>query len=204
MGILSASNALTRFRLLEAVPKDFWTGFLDKLQQFAFIDIDDNSLERSFGWVAFDHMLDTKWTSAPPDKGAYMTFSLRLDTRRLSSAVLKKHMLIAMQAESEKNEAQGKRFISRERRIEIKDNVKLSLMRKVLPVPAVFDVVWATDTGLIYLASTHKAIIDLFEGYFAQSFELHIEQLNPYTSAASMIDEKDLILLDKLEQSVFI
>ena len=52
----------------------------DKLRQFAFRDIDDLPEMQAYGWVCFEDMLDSEWRTAPPHKGAYLLFSLRLDT----------------------------------------------------------------------------------------------------------------------------
>ena len=99
MSFLKSSTSFTRFRLVDEVPADLWAAIPDKLKQFAFQDIDDIPQERSFGWVNFDDMLDTTWRLSPPEKADYITFSLRLDTRRIPPAVLKKHTRIAVQEE---------------------------------------------------------------------------------------------------------
>lgn len=203
MGILSASSTLTRFRLIDAVPETLWPTVLDKLKQFAFQDIDNTFEERSFGWVSFEDMLDTEWNSAPPAKGAYIAFALRLDTRRIPAAISKKYVLMSMRDEKIRMQEQGKQFISRERRTELRDLVKQRLMSKVLPIPAIFDVVWATDTNIIYLASTRSPIIDMFSTHFTRSFELHLEPLTPYTVATLKLDETDIAKLDSLEQTLF-
>ena len=95
MGILSASCSFTRFKITEPVPKELWMEIPAKLRQFAFQDIDDIAEERGWGWTSFEDMLDMQWRSAPPEKGAYLAFALRLDTRRIPPAVLKKYVTIA-------------------------------------------------------------------------------------------------------------
>jgi hypothetical protein len=96
MGILSASCSFTRFKITEPVPKELWMEIPAKLRQFAFQDIDDIAEERGWGWTSFEDMLDMQWRSAPPEKGAYLAFALRLDTRRIPPAVLKKYVTIAL------------------------------------------------------------------------------------------------------------
>lgn len=205
MGILSVSNTLTRFCVIDDVPQALWPTVPDKLKQFAFRDIDDNTFEvRSFGWVAFEHMLDTQWASAPPEKGVYLAFPLRLDTRRISPAVLKKHLLVALEEEEKRIREQGKKYISHERRADLRETVKQHLMSKALPIPAIFDVVWATDTNIIYLASTRSALIDLFTTQFTKTFEQHLEPLTPYTVATMHLDSAEITKLDTLEQTPFI
>lgn len=91
-----------------------------------------------------------QWRSAPPEKGAYLAFALRLDTRRIPPAVLKKYVTIALREEEGRIKEQGKKFIARDRKNELRDQVKLRLMGRFLPIPAVFDVAWATDTNIVY------------------------------------------------------
>ena len=99
MSFLKASTSFTRFRIIDDVPAELWPAIPEKLRQFAFLDIDDIAEERAFGWTNFDDMLDTEWKLSPPEKADYLTFSLRLDTRRIPPAVLRKHTRIALREE---------------------------------------------------------------------------------------------------------
>ena len=204
MGILSASTSFTRFRILDPVPQELWSQIPSKLKQFAMVDIDDIPEERGWGWTNCDDMLDTSWKISPPEKGDYLAFALRLDTRRVPPSVLKKHTLMALREEEAKNKEQGKKFISRERRKELKEQVRLRLMQRFLPIPAVFDVVWNTTSGIIYLASTQTKLIDLFMNYFTLSFDLHLEPLTPYALASSFLSEEQITKLDLLECTAFV
>lgn len=121
MGFCNASCSFTRFRIIDPIPSELWTQIPDKLRQFAFRDIDDLPEMQAYGWVCFEDMLDSEWRTAPPHKGAYLLFSLRLDTRRIPAAVIKKHLTLALKAEKEKMQEQGKKFISRERKKELKN-----------------------------------------------------------------------------------
>ncbi|WP_035065618.1 recombination-associated protein RdgC [Nitratidesulfovibrio termitidis] len=203
MGFLNASSSFTRFRIADPVPATLWPTLPDKLKQFCFRDIDNTSDERSWGWVCFDDMLDTAWRTAPPEKGGYIAFSLRQDTRRIPAAVLKKHLSLALREEEARNKEQGKKFISRERKKELKEQTRLRLMSRFLPIPAEFNVLWAIDTGIIYFASTQSKMLDLFSDYFTLTFDLHLEPLTPYALAASMLDEAAMTRLDTLEPTRF-
>ncbi|MGJ3524427.1 recombination-associated protein RdgC [Nitratidesulfovibrio sp. D1] len=203
MGFLNASSSFTRFRIADPVPATLWPTLPDKLKQFCFRDIDATSDERSWGWVCFDDMLDTAWRTAPPEKGGYIAFSLRQDTRRIPAAVLKKHLSLALREEEARNKEQGKKFVSRERKKELKEQTRLRLMSRFLPIPAEFNVLWAIDTGIIYFASTQSKMIDLFSDYFTLTFDLHLEPLTPYALAASMLDEAAMTRLDTLEPTRF-
>ena len=204
MGFVSSSCAFTRYRVLEPVSAALWSQVPTLLKRYAFRDIDAlHSEERSFGWTSFDDMLDTEWASTPPEKGAYMAFALRLETRRIPPAVLKKHHALALREEKQRMAEQGKQFISRERKKELKEQVQLRLMRHFLPIPAIFDVIWAADAKLVYFASTKRKVLDIFEEYFTKCFELPLEQLTPYGLAAMNMNEHELNSLDTLEPTNF-
>jgi hypothetical protein len=148
-------------------------------------------------------MLDTEWHTAPPEKGEYLVFSLRLDTRRIPPAVFKKHLAIAQREEMARLREMGKTYISRERKSELKDLVKSQLLKHFLPIPAEFNVIWNTNTQCAYFASTQAKMVDMFREYFTLTFDLHLEPLQPYQLAASMLDEAGLDALDRLEATVF-
>ena len=204
MGFLSSSCSFTRFHVVDPIPSELWLQIPDKLKQFSFRDIDSIPEERAWGWVSFEDMLDSEWRSAPPEKGSCLAFALRLDTRRIPPAVLKKHVTIALREEEARNRESGKKFVSRERKKELQAQVKMKLMHNFLPIPAIFDVIWAMDTNIVYLASTQRKLIDLFLNHFTLTFGLHLEELTPYELAVSMLGEHAQSALDTLEPTIFV
>ena len=158
---------------------------------------------QAYGWVCFEDMLDTEWRTAPPQKGNYFTFSLRLDTRRIPPAIIKKQLSLALKAEKEKMQAQGKKFISRERKKDLKEQVLLRLRQRFLPTPAEFNVVWEPDHNEVWFASTQGKMIDLFMEAFLNTFELHLEQIEPYSLAEGLLDDVDMGKLDRSESTRF-
>lgn len=203
MGFMNASCSFTRFRLLDAVSQDVWESIPHKLRQFALCDIDNSAEERAVGWTCFEDMLDTEWRTAPPDKGDYLCFALRQDTRRVPPAVLKKYFALALRDEKSRNAAQGKAYIARERKKELKEQVTLRLLQRYLPVPAVFDVLWATDRGEIWFTSTQNKMLDVFLEEFIKSFNLHLEQMTPHNLALRHLDEDMHERLATLEPTRF-
>lgn len=201
--ITSSSISFTRFRIIDPIPSELWTQIPDKLRQFAFRDIDDLPEMQAYGWVCFEDMLDTEWRTAPPQKGNYVTFSLRLDTRRIPPAIIKKQLSLALKAEKEKMQAQGKKFISRERKKDLKEQVLLRLRQRFLPVPAEFHVVWEPDRNEVWFASTQGKMIDLFMELFITSFGLHLEQIEPYSLAEGLLDDVEMGKLDRCEATQF-
>jgi DNA recombination-dependent growth factor C len=202
--ILSASLGLTRYRVVEDIPDSLWREAPKLLQDNAFRDIDDTVDERSFGWCNLDNMLDMAWADSPPEKGHYLCFSLRLDTRRIPPAVFKKHVMIALAQELAQAKAEGKAFLSKDRRREIKDQVMLRLRARSLPIPAVFDAVWNTQSGRILFCSTNSKAKGLFEDHFQLTFGLTLEPLTPFFLAMDMLGEAAASRLETLEPTSFI
>lgn len=204
MGFASASCSFTRYRILEKPSAELMVQIPTLLKRYAFQDIDALAgEERSFGWTSFDDMLDIEWALFPPEKGSYLAFALRLETRRIPPAVLKKHHALALREEKRRMLEQGKQFINRERKKELKEQVQQRLMRHFLPIPAIFDVIWATGADLVYFASTQRKMLDMFEEFFVKCFELPLEQLTPYGLAARRLSEYELQRLDTLEPTSF-
>ena len=189
MGFLASSCSFTRFRVIDPVPDELWAEIPQLLKKGAFLDIDESAESQADGWVSFDDYLDTTWQAGPPQKGAYIAFSLRVDTRRIPAGVLRKHLDLALKREKAENEKNGKKFISRARRKELKEQVQISLSRRFLPVPGEFNVIWNTANNEIWFASTQTKMIELFVQRFLDTFRLHIEQLTPSALALSMLGE---------------
>ncbi|MDR2162079.1 MAG: recombination-associated protein RdgC [Desulfovibrio sp.] len=201
MSFTKTSTSFTRYRLAEPVPASLWPEVPDRLRRFAFQDIDDLPEERSFGWTAFEDMLDTLWHRHPADKGAYLAFSLRLDTRRVPPGVIKKHVAVALRKEEDALHAQGKKFIARERKKEIREQVVLRLRQRFLPIPAQFEVVWNTAASTLLFTSTQQKMRDMFEELFVRTFDLHLTSLTPYELAAGLLP--DAVPLELLEPTRF-
>ncbi|MCF8039696.1 MAG: recombination-associated protein RdgC [Desulfohalobiaceae bacterium] len=204
MGFLSASASFVRYRIIDEVPKGIWPRVTDLLQEQCFQDIDQSSEERSFGWVSIDNMLDSNWSEAPVNKGEYLAFALRVDTRRIPPAVFKKHYQIALEESMAKAREQGKKFIGRDQKKELKEQVRLRLMTRTLPVPAVFDVVWNSRTNRVYFASTQAKMRSLFEDHFTQTFKLHLEPLTPFYLALDLAGKEQQNLLTEYEPAILV
>ena len=189
MGFLGSSCSFTRFRVIDPVPDELWAEIPQLLKKGAILDIDETTDSQADGWVSFDDYLDTTWQAGPPQKGAYMAFSLRLDIRRIPAGVVRKYLDLALKREKAENEKNGKKFISRERRKELKELVQISLRRRFLPVPNEFNVIWNTANNEIWFASTQTKMLELFVQRFLATFKLHIEQLTPSALALSMLGD---------------
>lgn len=174
MGLMAKNSALTVFKVENPT-----TVTAERLKQFAFVPIDDlPGEEMARGWVNFDDMLDLNWNTSVPEKGNFMAFGLRIDTRRVPGPVLKKEYGKALQEEVEKAQAEGKKFISRERKKELKDIIKAKLMAKTPPSPAVVDAALDMTSGQLLVSSTSNKQLEVFTEYFKTSFGQDLQELN--------------------------
>ena len=203
MGFLNATSSFTRFSIVDPVPENLWSEIPDLLKKGAILDIDELPEMQAYGWTCFDDYLDTQWVSAPPHKGEFLAFSLRIDTRRIPAGVIRKHVAIAIKKEALANQAQGKKYVSRERKKEIKEQVTLRLRQRFLPVPAEINVVWNTQKGEVWLASVQNKVIELFMQLFQDTFSLHLQQLTPSALAVHLMGEHMLDTVDRVEATVF-
>lgn len=170
MGFLKGTTALTVYQTTQA---DQVTDAL--LQRVAFLPIDQTSEERGQGVVPFYAPLDPKsWPMAQNFAGQFALFCLRVDTRRIPGAVMKKRLAEAFAKELE---AAGKAFISKKRKHEIKEQVKLRLLTKTEPAPAIVDVAVDRLSGRVFFGSTGVKMKETFEAlWYAMTGEKLVEQ----------------------------
>lgn len=203
MGFLSGSSSFTRYHVSTTLKDDRPENIRNILKANSFREIEGTVEESSYGFVPFEDMFDLEWQEAFPFKADYLAFSLRLDTRRISPAVYKKYMRWALDEEKKILRDLGKTFISKERRKELAEQVRLKLLSKTLPVPAVFDIVWNMRTGSILLSSTSSKIKGLFEDIFYKAFELVLEPAEPFFLAKRVLPESQYDNLEEVEPSLF-
>lgn len=203
MAFISGSTSFTRYRIVEDVPDELWPRIPELLKKFAIKDIDQTADERSWGWVCFDDWLDTQWRTAPPEKGPYIAFSLRLDTRRVPAAIFKKHFQLALREAEREAKEQGRKGISRDRKREIKDQVMLRLRARSLPIPAEFNAIWNTENHVVWFDSTRDKVCELFMEHFTETFELHLEPLTPYFMALQIAGPEAHAKIEALEAANF-
>lgn len=173
MGLMAKNCALTVFKVENPAAVT-----AEKLKQFAFTPIDDlPNEETARGWVNFDDILDLAWEVSVPEKGNFMVFGFRIDTRRVPAPVLKVEYEKALQEEMEKAQAEGKKFVSRERKKELKALIKAKLMAKTPPSPAVVDAALDMTTGQLLVGSTSGRQLEAFAEHFKSSFGQDMKEL---------------------------
>lgn len=184
MGLMGNSIGFVRFTVegeLTCSPEEL----LDRARQHCFTDIDDDFAELSSGWVSVGNLLDNGLVAGPVLVGDCLTLSLRIDQRKVSTAVLKK---MCMKEEARIRAERQVPKLSRDQRLEIKENMRLQLVKKAVPTPAIYDLVWNLADGVVYFFSTSAKVAAFLEDIFKACFGLYLQQQIPYTTGGRRLD----------------
>ncbi len=201
MGFIKGTASYVRFGVEGDLPENIWDFIADRVASFAFRDIDETYEEDSLGWVSVLNMFDTEFDYASYAAGNYVTLSMRLDERKVSSAIVKK--FVQKEEERIKKEKQIPK-LSRSMRVEIKERIQNELMRKALPVPSVFDLCWNLENSTLIFFSTNKKAQALLEDLFKESFGLNLMQQIPYVCGEHLLEEDDVERLARISQESFV
>ncbi|PHR29908.1 MAG: DNA recombination-dependent growth factor C [Desulfotalea sp.] len=201
MGFLKGSASFVRFSVEGEMPDNLLDFIADRVVSFSFRDIDDTYDEYSIGWVSILNMFDSQFKYASYAAGDYITLTMRIDERKVSSAILKKFI----QKEEERVRLEKElRKLSRAMKVDIKDRIRTDLMRKAIPIPTTFELCWSlTDSTLIFF-STNKKVQALLEDYFKETFGLLIKQQIPYVTAEHLLDEEQVASLERISPDIFV
>lgn len=201
MGLLSSSASFVRYTVSGQAPENFWDFAADRIRLFSFKDIDDSFEEQSIGWVSVHSIFDSEFAYASYAAGDYIVLSLRIDERKVSAAALKK---FAMKEEERiKKEKQVPR-LSRGHRQEIKENMRLLLLKKAVPIPSVYDLAWNLADNTVLFFSTNLKAQELLEHFFKETFGLQITLQIPYLTAQHLLPTEKEDELAAIGPEIFI
>ncbi len=191
MGILSNTVNIYHFRVEGDMPStaDLFQWTAERLALNGFKPIDQGTAELSVGWVHVDDHRGSDF-SAPASfwRDHYLVFTLRRDQRRIPSALLKAYQQVAENEYLTANP--GLNRVPKQKKEELRDAVRASLLGKTLPVPSTWDAVWDTRSGLVTFTSLTPAVVDLFETQFKKTFDgLRLVAVHPFARAEQLLDE---------------
>lgn len=198
MGILSNTVSICQFQIAGDLPEgDLFNWIAENLDKHAFVGIEDGAEELSIGWVQTDdYQLADFAASQPFRRDHYASFTLRRDQRRIPTALLKAYQKVAEHEYLSANPSFFK--VPKQKREDIRDAVRLSLLVRTLPAPAMYDAVWDTRSGLVTLASLSAKVVDQFETEFKKTFPgLRLLMIHPYARAARVVPDELQPLLEK-------
>lgn len=156
-GFMSSSTALKVFTL-DAGPFS-----PENIRKNAFSETPP--LDCKLGWVGLGNALDTDF-SFGIDQGRYMAFSLRVDARKVSPALVK----IRLAEEVQKAEQESGKRIGKKRRKELKEAVIAALTAKAEYIPEVVDCIIDLQKGRLFVGSVSQNSLKLVLEHFARSF----------------------------------
>ena len=201
MGLLSRSTSFVRYAVEGDLPENFWEFAAERIAGHSFRDIDESFEERSVGWVSVLNMFDSEFAYASYAAGDHVVLSLRIDERKVAPKVLNKFCL--KEEERLKKERQIPK-LNRSQRMEIKESVKLMLLKKALPVPAVYDLCWNLADGTLLFFSTNQKAQEILEEFFKDTFGLNIILQVPYLTAEHLLDAEGREALADLDPAIFV
>jgi hypothetical protein len=188
MGILANSASICQFQVVGDMPEgDLFSWIGECLEKHAFSGSEDSAEELTIGWVRTDDYQNSDFAAAQPfRRDHYASFTLRRDQRRIPAPLLK---FIQRAAEQEFLNANPGFFrVPKQKREDIRDAARLSLLVRALPAPAMYDLVWNTRSGLLTLATVSSRIIDLVETEFKKCFPgLRLVMIHPYGRALGVV-----------------
>jgi len=201
MGLLKGTASFVRFSVLGELPENTLDFIADRVIAFSFQDIDDTYDEYSIGWVSVLNMFDSQFQYASYAAGDYITLTMRIDERKVSPAILKK--IVQKEEERVRQEKQLPK-LSRSMKVEIKERVRTDLMRKAIPIPAIFELCWSLSDMTLLFFSTNKKVHAILEDFFKESFGLLLRQQIPYTTAEQLVDEEQVAVLERISPDIFV
>ena len=182
MSLLQGSLSLRRFLVLGPVPTE--DDLQEGLRQDAFRPFEDGLEEERLGWCDWRNLL-----ILPPDKDwvtqeRFAIFGLRLDTRKVPTALLKAQVELKLQSlQKDKDLA----FVGREARISLADEVKAELLVKVLPTPKISEVAWDLKGGMLWTTASSTKTQSALIGLFIKSFGCELQPLAPLLLAGRLL-----------------
>ncbi len=197
MSLLQGTLSLRRFLVLGPIPDE--KELLDGLEQDHFRPFEDGTEEERTGWCDWRNPL-----IAPPEKDwvsqeRFAIFGLRLDTRWVPATLLKAHVDLRLQKLMKEKDLA---FIGKEARISLQDEIKVELLKKVLPTPKVVEVAWDLKGGVLWTTASSSKTQGALTGLFMKSFGCELQPLAPLLLAGRLaphLPVEALMALDPLD-----
>ena len=201
MGLLSRTSTFVRYSVEGQLPDKFWDFAAERIAQFSFRDIDETFDEYSIGWVSVDNMFDSTFAHASYAVGDQIVLAMRIDERKVSPTLLKKFSL--KEEDRLKKERQIPR-LSRSQRVQIKEDIRLQLIKKALPLPSVYELSWNLANNTVLFFSISAKAQSILEDFFKECFGLTIILQVPYLAAANLLDHSEQERLKEIQPEILV
>ena len=196
MGLASSSVSIFRYRVRGEVEGPFWETVEEGVKGNAFGEAQSSGEIVAMGWTSINDFTDTRFERGPYVMGNYVALSFRIDTVRIAPRILEMH--VRGEARNLLQQTGQKRLSATQSR-ELKDGVRERLTRQALPSIQVYDLMWDTATGTVYLGTHSPRARERVEEHFRKSFGPTLVPLIPYVRAEEILEGKpDRRLLEDL------
>ncbi len=196
MSLTQGGVSLRRFLVMGPVPSE--EDLIAGLTQDMFRPFEDGMEEERVGWCDWRNPLilppEADWVT----QDRFALFALRMDTRRVPSALLKAHVDLRLRDLMQEKDLA---FIGKEARISLLDEVKVELLRKVLPTPRIVELAWDLKGGMLWTTAGSGKAQCALQGLFLKSFGCELQPLAPLLLAGRIAPElptEVLMALDPL------
>ncbi|MBI4800337.1 MAG: hypothetical protein HY794_16725 [Desulfarculus sp.] len=169
MGLIKGTATYTRYKVQGEC--DLRAAFEAGVRAQIFRGIEHTTEEYDSGWVRPDDWLRADVDYASCVQEPYVILGLRADRRRIKGPVMKKELRLAMDNWREEHPDEP---LGRVRRNDIKDRVRLELLRRLPPEPTLAEVIWNTKTGEVWVGTQAEKALGMFETKFRASFGLGV------------------------------
>ncbi len=178
MSLLSSSVSVARYKVAGEVDGAIMETVHEGLKRHAMTTIEDEYAEITIGWTPFESDFEPDFEKYTFTFGDYFIFSMRIDKKGVPVKIIKKYMALEI---AKKLKEDGRDFLSKNEKIDIKDAITEKLMRQIPSTPNVYNVMWNHEKKRVYFFSTQKAANEEFETLFARSFKIKLIKLFPFT-----------------------
>lgn len=186
MGLIRGSATFSRYRIEGGLPDDYAEVFPKGILRYAFRNLDDlPNEERSTGWVNILDIFDSSFAAMEYFKDPYLALSWRVDVKKIPARALYQY---ALEAENEVKQRENLAFLPKTRREEIKEMVRLKLLKRAIPQSNVYDVIWNLQTGDLLFGGTSNKLCDEFVEIFRNTFERLPIPVYPYARARRLFE----------------
>jgi DNA recombination-dependent growth factor C len=203
MGLVHGSATFCRYEVEGTLPEDYIETFPGEILRYAFHTLDGlPGEERSTGWVNILDMFDNEFRTMEYFKEPFVALSWRVDVKRIPKKAL---LHYCREAEKEVKEREGLEYLPKATREEIRESVRLRLLKRAIPQSGVYDMVWNLQTNTVFFGATGSKLCDEFAEFFRKTFHLQLIPLYPYALAqqALIARGKDSALAEEIRPLYF-
>jgi hypothetical protein len=177
MGFFSGRVTYVRFRYTGPPPRQFGKDHFEQLRHYSFGKSRPTGADgTTVGWIAADHILDTRFDLAKNIVNDTLHFALRIDTQKIPADLLRAYTQVELDALSEaKPRSKPSARQKREARQAAKDRLEKEARDGRYIRRQSFSVLWDALSNEILFGATSNSAMDHFLSLFQKTFRHNLE-----------------------------